>query len=99
MMLTRCPVPPSSTETERSLSGTLPRLRSHGEDPGIYYHPTHINVKPSLYWAEQFARAGFIPDFESYDRFARMPGTPGLNGRNFYMHYADQWTIAAYLKP
>ena len=71
----------------------------HGEDAAIYAHPTHINVKPSLYWAEHFAKAGFIPDFESYDRFARSPHGPALEGPNFYTHYANWWTIFAHIKP
>jgi ubiquinone/menaquinone biosynthesis C-methylase UbiE len=71
----------------------------YGEDPAIYAHPTHINVKPPQYWAEHFAKAGFIPDFESYDRFARSPHGPSPDGPNFYAHYASQWTIFAYMKP
>lgn len=71
----------------------------HGEPPNHHdYDPTHINVKPTLYWAEKFAKAGFLPDFESYDRFARSSESPGTGCPNFFTHYSG-WTCFALIKP
>lgn len=60
--------------------------------------PTHVNVKPTMYWAEKFAKAGFLPDFESYDRFVRSKYSPGAGYPNFFSTY-EIWTTVAYMKP
>jgi SAM-dependent methyltransferase len=48
----------------------LPNLCSHTTDilfsscSTDYTEPTHINVRPPEFWAEQFARHGFVRDFD-----------------------------------
>lgn len=61
--------------------------------------PTHINVKPTLYWSAKFQQAGFIADFESYDRFALSSESPGGNYPSFFQTYAPLWTSLAHIKP
>jgi ubiquinone/menaquinone biosynthesis C-methylase UbiE len=61
--------------------------------------PTHVNVKPVIYWADKFQEAGFLVDFESYDRFVRSSRGPGGEYPSFYMTYNDQWTTYTLIKP
>lgn len=71
----------------------------HGDPPDIHDgDPTHYNVKPTLYWSQKFAKAGFLGDFESYDRFARSAQSPGGDFPNFYSTY-EIWTSFALIKP
>jgi hypothetical protein len=76
----------------------LAALKRH-DPPDIHSgDPTHYNVKPTIYWAEKFAKAGFIADFESYDRFVRSPHSLGGDFANFYNTY-EVWTSFMYIKP
>lgn len=71
----------------------------HGDAPTIHNaDPTHINVKPTAYWAGKFAKAGFLADFESYDRFARSQHNVAEGFGSFFSTY-EIWTSFALMKP
>jgi SAM-dependent methyltransferase len=61
--------------------------------------PTHVNIKPVIYWANKFQKAGFLFDFESYDRFVGSTRGPGGEYPPFYLTYTDQWTTFTLIKP
>lgn len=61
--------------------------------------PTHVNIKPVLYWADKFQKAGFVHDVESYDRFVHSKRSPGTGFPSFYLTYDDQWTSFTLIKP
>ena len=73
----------------------------HGEASDAYdFDPTHVNIKPTSYWAAKFVGAGFLPDFESYDRFVLSNET--LTGDNtsksFFQEYRN-WSVSTWIKP
>ncbi len=73
--------------------------RKYGDPPDIHTSdPTHVNVNSALYWNEKFSEAGFIADFESYDRFVRSTEAPGEGYSSFYNVYSV-WTSLSYIKP
>jgi ubiquinone/menaquinone biosynthesis C-methylase UbiE len=71
----------------------------HGNPPNVHDgDPTHVNIKPVRYWAEEFMKAGFLPDFESFERFARAPQSPGGDFPSFFQTYPS-WTTFTLIKP
>jgi ubiquinone/menaquinone biosynthesis C-methylase UbiE len=84
----------------------LPALR-HGDPPTKHTRdPTHVNIKPTLYWTTALQQFGLQFDVESFERYARSArgpeaSRPALSSgarssiRPFWQHYPgwSLWTL------
>lgn len=71
----------------------------HGQSPAMYMQdPTHVNIKPALYWTGMFHDSGFLFDVEAYERFARSRNGP-TKGReeSFFEEYIN-WSAYVFIK-
>ena len=58
--------------------------------------PTHVNIKPILYWTEKLQRRGLLFDIEAYNRFARSKRGPTHGDpKSFFETYVNwsAWTL------
>ena len=73
----------------------------HGDAADAYsFDPTHVNIKPQAYWTAHFVKSGFLPDFESYDRFVRSNETltGDITSKTFFNEYRN-WSVSTWIKP
>jgi ubiquinone/menaquinone biosynthesis C-methylase UbiE len=68
-----------------------------GETVEMYMgDPTHVNIKPTAYWAKKFQEHGFSFDVEAYNAFVRSPRGPTEGvPESFYQTYPywSAWTL------
>jgi ubiquinone/menaquinone biosynthesis C-methylase UbiE len=68
-----------------------------GEAKEIYMgDPTHVNIKPVLYWTERLQKRGLFFDIEAYNRFVRSRRGPTAGDpRSFFETYThwSAWTL------
>jgi ubiquinone/menaquinone biosynthesis C-methylase UbiE len=68
-----------------------------GENKEMYMgDPTHMNIKPVLYWTKKLQKRGLLFDVEAYNRFARSRRGPTKGDpQSFfetYLHWSA-WTL------
>ena len=65
-----------------------------GETKEMYMgDPTHVNIQPTDYWTNLFAKHGFAFDREAYDRFVRSKYKPTADkDNNFFTEY-PYWSV------
>ena len=59
--------------------------------------PTHINVMTEQQWKKKFKKFNVKDDIKRTLSKARF--YPGDDGRNFYEHYIDDWSVFVFTKP
>ena len=63
--------------------------------------PTHVNIKPTLYWTDALLRFGLQFDIESFERYARSERSPEKSPpavNPFWKHYPG-WSVWTLIKP
>lgn len=72
----------------------------HGETMEMYMgDPTHVNVKPVMYWTTRLQECGLYFDIEAYNRFVQSSRGPTQGDpRSFYQTY-PYWSAWMLIKP
>ena len=71
-----------------------------GETKEMYMgDPTHICIKPTMFWSIKFADIGMVFDRESYDNYVKSIHGPENGSQvNFFQHY-PYWSTWTLIKP
>lgn len=71
----------------------------HGQTPAMYMQdPTHVNIKPMIYWTRLFQEHGFLFDVEAYERFVRSPAGPTMGKKESFFEEYKNWSAYTFIK-